>query len=168
MTVINYNGTGLWTVQEVLSRYSIYVERYRIASPRDLKPAVTVQGERQWIYPVMERVIEGIEHSDLACVEIGIEFIEEDASFPFGRILKSNTARALRRATLTDAQKERIRLRVIEMLKAGYLPREYRQYAKLARKIGLGKLLHKIKDELPGDNPWVQHYYRYFEEHACH
>jgi hypothetical protein len=168
MIIIDYNGTGLWTVEKIISRYCIYVKRYRIASPRDIKPVVHVRGEKQWVYPVMDRVIEGIEHGDLACAEIGIEFIEEDASFRFGKTLKSNTARALRRAALTDEQKEQIRIRVVAMLKAGYLPREYVQYAKLARKIGLGNLLHKIKDELPVDNPWVQHYYRYFEEHACH
>jgi len=78
MTIVDYNGTGEWSVEEVISRYSRYVEKYRIASPRDLKPAVHVQDERHWIYPVMDRVIEGIEHGDLACAEIGIEFIEED------------------------------------------------------------------------------------------
>ena len=168
MSVVDYNGTGSWTVEAIIGRYSKYVERYRISSPRDLRAKVLVQDERQWIHPLMDQIIEGIEHGDLACAEIGIEFIEEDASFPFGKILKSNTARALRRAALTDEQKERIRLRVVGMLKAGYLPREYRQYAKLARKIGLGKSFPKIKDELATDNPWVHHYYRYFEEHACH
>jgi hypothetical protein len=75
----------------------------------------------------MWKVIEGIEKGDLACAQIGVEFIEESASFAFGKILKSNTARALRRAPLTSEQKERIRRRVAEMLCAGYLPREYRQ-----------------------------------------
>ena len=44
--------------------------------------------------------IEGIEHGDLACAKIGIEFIEGDGSFAFGQILKSNTARAPRRISL--------------------------------------------------------------------
>jgi hypothetical protein len=135
-------------------------------APRDLSPLVQSNGDKQWIYSVMDRVIEGIEHGDPACAELGIEFIEEDRTFAFGRILKSNTARALRRTLLTDEQKERIRKRVVEMLGRQYLPREYRQYAKLARKIGLGNWLYRIEEQ--ADNPWAKHYYTYFKEHASH
>jgi hypothetical protein len=103
---------------------------------------------------------------DPACAELGIEFIEEDRLFAFGRILKSNTARALRRASLTDAQKERIRKRVVEMLGRRYLPREYREYAKLARKIGLGGWLLRIEEQ--AENPAAKHYYNYLKEHASH
>jgi hypothetical protein len=165
--LIDYNGSGFWSVDEVRSRYAVYVSKYGIVAPRDLEPVVHAKDNKQWIYPVMDRVIEGIESGDLACAEIGIEFIEEDASFAFGRILKSNTARALRRISLTEEQKERIRRRVVGMLKQGYLPGEYRQYAKLARKIGLGEWLPQIRDGAT-DNPWVQRYCSYFEEHASH
>lgn len=40
----------------------------------------------------MHEVIEAIGAGDLACIRIGIEFMEEDVKFPFGKILKSNTA----------------------------------------------------------------------------
>ena len=168
MTVIDYNGTGPWSVGQILSRYKNYVKKYQIETPRDLTPLVHSEADKRWVYPVMDRVIEGIEAGDLACAEIGIEFIEEDQSFSFGQILKSNTARALRRVSLTEEQQERIRKRVVAMLIAGYLPREYRQYAKLVRKIGLGHWFNEIKRQMPTDNPWVEHYYRYFEEHARH
>jgi hypothetical protein len=91
---------------------------------------------RHRVYPVMEKVIEGIEAGDLACVRLGIEFIEEDAKFTFGKILKSNTARALRRASLSDEQRQRIRRRVLGMLRAGHVPHEFREYARLVKKIG--------------------------------
>jgi hypothetical protein len=109
MEVIDYNGTDFWSVDEVRARYTKYACRFQITEPRKLSPVVHSNGDKQWIYSVMDAVIEGIEHGDLACAELGIEFIEEDRLFAFGRILKSNTARALRRASLTDAQKERIR-----------------------------------------------------------
>ena len=166
MQVVDYNGTGFWSVDEVRARYATYASRFRIAAPRDLNPVVYSNGDKQWIYSVMARVIEGIEHGDLACAELGIEFIEEDQPFAFGRILKSNTARALRRTSLTDEQKERIRKRVVEMLGRRYLPREYRQYAKLARKIGLGSWLSRLEEQ--SDNPWAKHYYTYLKEHASH
>jgi hypothetical protein len=166
MIVIDYNGTGIWSVDEVLKRYSLYARKYGIATPRDLRPLIHTEGDKKWIYPAMDRVIEGIESGDAACAELGIEFIEEDQPFAFGRILKSNTARALHRTSLNDEQKERIRKRVVEMLGRRYLPREYRQYAKLARKIGLGSWLPRIEEQ--SDKPWTKHYYTYLKEHASH
>ena len=167
MDVIDYNGTGLWGVKAVQQRYEQYARRYGITSPRNLAPLVHEENGKRWIYPIMECVIEGIEAGDPACVEIGIEFIEESASFPFGRILKANTARALRRAPLTTEQQERIRKRIVGMLCTGYLPREYRQYAKLARKIGLGDWLSKVEREADLKDVWVQHYYQYFKDHTA-
>jgi len=168
MTVIDYNGTGFWSADAVLKRYDLYARRYSITAPCDLTPTEHSANGKRWIYPIMDRVIEGIEKGDPACAEIGVEFIEESGSFTFGKILKSNTARALRRAPLTDGQKERIRKRVVEMLCTGYLPREYRQYAKLARKIGLGDWLSHVESRANLSDPWVQHYYTYFKEHASH
>ncbi len=166
MTVIDYNGTGFWSLEAIQQRYKLYVQRYGIAPLSKLSPHEHTEKGNHWIYPVMVQVIEGIEQGDPACAEIGIEFIEESTSFPFGQILKSNTARALRRATLTSEQQERIRKRVVEMLCTGYLPREYRQYAKLARKIGLGDWLSQVEREANLKDRWVHHYYRYFKEQA--
>lgn len=169
MKVIDYNGKGFWSVDEVLKRYTEYARVFGITQPLELTPLAHSTGDSKWIYPVMDRVIEGIEAGDLGCAELGIEFIQTNDSFPFGRIIKSNVARALRRTTLTEAQKERIRRRVIEMLEAGYLPREFRQYAKLARKLGLREFLPRIKQltEFSSD-AWVQRYCAYFEEYASH
>lgn len=135
METIDYNGEGAWTREAILERYA------RIAAaagvpPRDLLPRQHTRGDRRWIDPVMDKVIQGIEEHDPACIQIGIEFIEEDLKFPFGKILKSNTARALRRAPLTTEQMQRIRRRVFSMLRAGIVPHEFHQYARLVKKIG--------------------------------
>ena len=162
MKTLDYNGIDFWSFESVLKRYDFYVQRYKVLSPSDLKPPIYTEGDTSRVYPIMDKVIECIEKNDLACIEIGVEFIEESCSFPFGKILKYNTARALRRASasLTDTQKERIRKRVVEMLCTGYLPREFRQYAKLARKIGLGDWESKIEREANLNNSWVNHYYK--------
>jgi hypothetical protein len=167
MIVIDYNGTGIWSLDAVLRRYELYARRYGIASPRRLDPLVLEAEGRRWIYPVMDCVIKGIEEGDTACAEIGVDFIEESASFTFGRILKAKVARALRRAPLTAGQKERIRKRVVEMLCTGYLPREYRQYAKLARNIGLEDWSSRVEREADLNNVRVRRYYEYFKEHAA-
>jgi hypothetical protein len=168
MKVIDYNGEGFWSVDEVKKRYREYARAFDI-QPRELTPLSHSAGGTTWIYPVMDCVIEGIEAGDSGCAELGIEFIETSDSFAFGMIIKSNVARALRRTPLTEAQKERIRRRVVEMLEAGYLPREFRQYAKLARKLGLREFLPRIKQLADrSSDPWVQRYCAYFEEQASH
>ncbi len=135
MNLIDYNGEGRWSREAILDRYARYAAELGIAH-RDLSPLEHNERGRHWVYPVMANVIKGIDADDPACVRLGIEFIEEDGKFPFGKILKSNTARALRRASLSDQQCEGIRRRVFSMLRAGHVPHEFREYAKLARKIG--------------------------------
>ncbi|NUM54071.1 MAG: hypothetical protein HUU46_10545 [Candidatus Hydrogenedentes bacterium] len=118
-------------------------------TPATLVPNVHSEGDHTWIYPLMDAVIDGIRSGDAACVQIGIDFIEEDEGFPFGRTLKSNTARALRRSVLTSADKNRIRARVVEMLARGNIPYEFRDYAKLLKRIGLAEfrtLIETFKD----------------------
>jgi hypothetical protein len=146
MEVIDYNGTGHWSRDGILQRYEQCAARLKIANRLDLSPVEHSGEGKHWIYPVMDEVIEGIEHGDPACTLIGVEFIEEDTSFAFGMILKTNTARALRRTTLTAEQRDRVRRRVVDMLVRKYLPREFRQYVKLARKIGMGPYLLEIAE----------------------
>jgi hypothetical protein len=162
MEVIDYNGEGRWTREAILSRYAAYARQFHI-EPRDISPAEHSEPGRRWVYPVMNKVIEGIEADDAACVRIGIEFIEEDAKFPFGKILKSNTARALRRASLSEEQKQRVRRRVFGMLRAGHVPHEYREYARLVRKIGFDA---SEIPEVDTESEYVMRFRFYFEAAA--
>ncbi len=159
MEVIDYNGSGCWSRESILQRYEEYADRLNLASLLDLRPMEHEGEGKRWIYPVMGKVIDGIEKGDPACTQIGVEFIEEDASFAFGQILKASTARALRRTALTSEQMERIRRRVVDMIVRGYLPREFKQYQKLARKIGLGPYIGEIAERADFSNPWVCRYY---------
>ena len=135
LIVRDYNGEGKWQAAALLSRYRQYAREVDIPE-RDITPRVHELGDERWIYPVMFEVIKGIRAGDLACIRIGIEFIEEDAKFPFGKTLKSGVARALRRARLSTMQQEQIRRRVFHLLAAGIIPHEYRDYAHLVRTIG--------------------------------
>jgi hypothetical protein len=95
METIDYNGQGDWSSDAILKRYTLYCKQLQINESIDLTPRTLVQGDREWIWPVMEIVIQGIENGDVVCRQIGIEFIEQDQKFCFGKILKSNIARAL-------------------------------------------------------------------------
>jgi hypothetical protein len=165
MEIIDYNGEGEWSSYGILARYDRYCKGLGV-EPHDIAPLVHSNGLRTWVYPVMDKVIKCIETGDAACKLIGIEFIEQDQLFAFGGTLKSNTARALRRCELTDEDKERIRTRVVNMLVACSVPREYKEYAKLLRKIGIGEHWERIERQIDRTNPYVMRYYNYFLHHT--
>jgi hypothetical protein len=126
---------------------------------RVLMPVQHKEGDRIWIHPIMDEVIRGIEAGDPACMTIGVEFVEEDDFFVFGAILKSNTARALRRTQLPEGLKARLRQRIVSMLLAGMVPREFREYWKLLRDIGEAEDWSRLDAEIPRDNPYEMRYY---------
>jgi hypothetical protein len=162
----DYNGAGRWTIEAIQKRYRQFVRQFHVTKPIDLQPTEVTSNGVRCIFPLMDRVIEGIKSGDLACVELGVEFIQEDQLFPFGKTLKSKTARALRHAELTEGQRDRVRKRVIEMLVAGHVPREYKEYARLVRKLGVGSWLAKVESNLDLKKPYVRRYYDYFRRHC--
>jgi hypothetical protein len=101
MEITNLNGHGRWSVQAIQERYLEYARQLKVSPTLDLKPREYGHptNGRLWIYPIMDQVIEGIEKGDKACIEIGVECIEENQWLTFGRVIKANTARALRRST---------------------------------------------------------------------
>jgi hypothetical protein len=153
--VYDYNGSGIWSAEQIQERYRSHCNELGI-TPLDLTPMRHTEGNRRWIYPVMDKVIDGIRAGDQACIRLGIDFIHEDGSFPFGRILKANTAKALRmgRDDLTNSQKQQIQDRVIGMLSRRYLPRELGEYVKLAAKLGMENRRRELLALDDGD-PWV-------------
>jgi hypothetical protein len=155
----DYNGKGCWSRESVESRFKSYSKSLG-TSIGELEPRIYEEGSVKWIYPLAEAVIEGIEKHDPACIELGIELIEDSVSMPFGMILKSNAARALRRSAkfLTEDQRERIRKRVSQMLISEYMPREFLQYVKLAREIGFEPEIPGVQSEADLENRWVRHY----------
>ena len=158
--VRNYNGKGSWSVEAVQTRYREYCAAFHVDSSRSLDPKEAREGDVLWIYPIMSEVIQGIEEGDVACIALGVDFVEEDALFPFGATLKSNTARALRRTHLTETQKSRLRKRISTMLTSGIIPHEMREYAKLLRTIGVGEHWPRLEREVPRDNPYAMRFYK--------
>jgi hypothetical protein len=114
----------------------------------------------------MEKIIDLIEAGDKAAMQIGIEFIQEDDHFAFGRILKSNTARALRRASLTPEQQALIRERLVGMMLSGQVPHEWHEYKRLLRHVGLGSLWPVLENGVDRENEYVMRYYNYLDRFA--
>ncbi|MCA8954352.1 MAG: hypothetical protein KDE27_32900 [Planctomycetes bacterium] len=163
MEVRDFNGEGRWSAAQIVARYHDYAGELGVAAPRDVRPDVSESGACRWVYPVMDRIIDGIEAQDVACAQIGVEFLEEDRGFVFGAILKSNTARALRRCrVLTEEQTDRIRRRIVRLYATGIVPREFAQYLKLIRRLGVGPYWQEILAAEPR-NHFASRARRFFE-----
>ena len=110
-----------------------------------------------WTPSTFLRLIERARNGDRAAISTLIALIEDDESRPWGMLLKSEAARTLRQSAQLDAgQIHRLRARFTDMLLRGYLPREYKQYAKLFRKIGLGDFRHTIATRADQSNSFVR------------
>ena len=162
---VDYNGVGFWSVEAIRKRYRKFADAFG-ASPSHLAPRLHTEGERTWVFPLMEEVIKLIDAGDQAAIEIGIEFIQDDDHFVFGRILKSNTARALRRASLTTEQQARIRERLVGMMLSGRVPHEWREYKRLLRQVGLGSMWPVLESGVDRENKYVMRYYDYLDRFA--
>ena len=91
----DYNGKGRWSREEIERRFKSYAKAFG-TTVKEINPRVHEEGSTTWIYPLIEDVIDGINQGDRACIELGVELIEDSDSMPFGKILRSNTAKALR------------------------------------------------------------------------
>jgi hypothetical protein len=149
MAGMDYNGVGEWSADAVIRRYEAYCEQFGLPMRRLLQAKVSGVDYDRRVWPIMGAVNDGIKQDDPACTEIGIDFICESKGFPFGMTLKSQTARALRKATLTPRQLDRIRARLVEMLVSAYLPQEYRFYVRLFRRTGLGTYKQQLLELVP-------------------
>jgi len=163
--LVDYNGAGIWSAEAIQERYRKHAAALG-ANPTQLVSKRHTEGGRTWVYPLMEEIIHLIEAGDRAAVEIGIEFIQEDEFFVFGRILKSNTARALRRAALTPEQQARIRERLVGMMLSGRVPHEWHEYKRLLRRVGLGSLWLVLENGVDRKNKYVMSYYNYLDRYA--
>ena len=161
----DYNGVGIWSAEGIQQRYRRYADSLGIETTQ-LEPRQHTKDGKTWVYPLMEQIISLIDAGDNAAIEIGIEFIQENNFFAFGRILKSNTARALRRATLTAEQQARIRERLVGMMLSGEVPHEWHEYKRLLRHVGLGSLWPLLESRVDRKNKYVMKYYDYLDRYA--
>lgn len=166
MPIIDYNGPGRWSAESIQQRYRDYARRFRVPAPSELLVPEHAEGSTIRHYPLMDEVIQRAEAGDLACVELAVELVEEDEHMPFGRLLKSNAARALQRCTLSEDQVHRLRHRIVHMLISGNVPREFEEYSRLLRHIGLGDFWPRIARDADRSNPYVERYVRYLERHV--
>jgi hypothetical protein len=163
----NFDADGRWSVVSVQLRYLDYCRELGVEDSKLPQPQEHDEDDAHWLLPMMRLVIAGIKKGDKACIALGVDFIEEMDHFAFERILKSNTARALRGAQLSSHAVKRLRKRIVQMLVAGIVPQEFQEYIRLLRHIGVGEWWPTIEQQFPRGNEHVMRHYEYLRKHAA-
>jgi hypothetical protein len=86
----------------------------------------------------VSKVAQAIKHGDRSAVAIGYSLLMEDPHLPFGKILKSNIARALKHhiELLNEHEKLGLAGKTAELLSLQFCPREVEDYCRLVKKMG--------------------------------
>lgn len=105
-------------------------------SPYDTETRTEHLGVR--LSSAVEKVAQAIKQGDRSAVILGYKLLIEDPHLPFGKILKSNLARALKHhiELLTDQEKISLAAKTAKLLSLPFCPRELEDYCRLVKKMG--------------------------------
>jgi hypothetical protein len=94
----------------------------------------------------IRKLTQAIRQRDRSAVILGYRLLMEDPHLPFGKILKSNLARALKRhiELLTEQEKLGLAGKTAALLSLPFCPREVEDYCRLVRKMGKPMADHVI------------------------
>ena len=100
-------------------------------------PANSVDHPGIWMSHVFDQVRFAIVRGDRLAMSIACDLIDKDPHMPFGKLIKSGLARALKQnaAALSPAERLRLVHTTLRLLALPYAPRELEDYAKLLRKL---------------------------------
>ncbi|MDN2676436.1 hypothetical protein [Janthinobacterium sp. SUN033] len=114
--------------------------------PYDAGPPIAHPGLR--LSHACRRVTLDIRNGNASAVRIAVLILTKDPGMPFGKIIKSGFARALRRRAelLSEMQRRGLIAKTCELLSLAFCPRETEDYCKLIKKFDPGELLARIED----------------------
>ncbi|MFZ0789149.1 MAG: hypothetical protein WAM94_05950 [Chromatiaceae bacterium] len=135
---INYNHHGKWSVEAVKQRYASL--RIMLGGAEGFAPeprTYTNKGGITWIYNIMDAVVDGVRLSDKACVELAIDYIDDNLMDSTTGYIRERMARALRHAQLTEHQKKQLASTFLKQLEQPSLHKEFKEYSRLFKTIGI-------------------------------
>ena len=120
-------------------------------SIRSYFPTDRIEHEAIWISAVFDNLRASVAGGSPDAIDIAIFLIEKDPMWlPFGKLIKSDLARALKKnvAKISPAHREKIVAVVVRLLQSEHIPRELEDYAKLIKKFPpseFGELVASVK-----------------------
>jgi hypothetical protein len=154
---INYNQQGKWSVEAVQRRYSDLRVLLGDVEGFDLDPRrYTNNRGITWIYNIMDAVVDGVQLGDNACVQLAIDYIEDDVMASTTGYIRERMARALRHVELKEHQKERLTEVFLNQLAQTNLHKEFREYCRLFKTIGIEPYRKEIEEHARSDKLYVR------------
>lgn len=114
-------------------------------------PASTHGHPGIWVSELFHAVAAAIQAGDVIAVSMACVLIEDDRKLPFGKLIKSGLARALRQRyeLLTVGERAQVLNATIALLNLPYAPRELEDYCRLLRKFPKDELQSAIAGITP-------------------
>ncbi|ESQ16763.1 MAG TPA: hypothetical protein DDY14_17360 [Chromatiaceae bacterium] len=142
---IDYNPAGRWSADSVRTRYLNLRQQLGGVQGFELQPRTHTQRGRTWIYSIMDSVAEGIRLGDPACIELAVAYIEADVMISGSGYTRERLARGLCHVPLTQMQKRRLAETFLRQLRQGTLRKEFKEYIRLFKTIGITEDREQIK-----------------------
>jgi hypothetical protein len=154
---IDYNSEGKWSVTAVESRYTRLRTKLGNVTDFELKPrAYTNSRGMTWLYNIMESAVEGVRRGDPACIELSVEYIEDNVMGSYTGYIRERLARSLRHAELSNSQRTRLINVFLSQLARGYLHQEFREYSRLFKSLGIDDHRSNIGHALTSEQAYIR------------
>jgi hypothetical protein len=160
MPSIDLNGQDEWSLEAVRRRYLEYSRCLGVSSQLALAAETLKRESSDWTMPILQQVLDGVTAGDVACVQIAVDLVCSDARLPFGKIFKDRASDMLRRSSLSSLQYELLRTHAIARLRSGFVPPEFKHFARLIRQIGLAEHRQALEELVPA-GPRIAWYRNY-------
>jgi len=155
---INYNHQGKWSINNVIKKYKSLCELVKCIDGFELIPDTftTPNGEITWTYNIMNSVVEGIILGDKACIQLAVDYIEDNIMSPTTGYLRERMARSLRHVDLTPYQKESLAKTFLNQLSTQSINKEFKEYIRLFKTIGINPYKKDIEIYTQSDKEYIR------------
>jgi hypothetical protein len=137
--------------------------RFRLYFPENAheNPAV-------WLRRVFQQVRISILSGDTSAISLACNFIAKDVMLPFGKLIKSDLARAMKKQINLIAASDRAQILVatVKLLNQEYSPRELEDYCKLTKKFPASERMAALSLAAPR-NAKAEHLLSYLAQSAA-
>jgi hypothetical protein len=154
---IDYNSEGKWSLESVQEKYAELRTLLGGAEGFILEPRTYTNPKgAKWTYNVMDAVADGIQLEDNACIELAVEYINDNVMDSTTGYIRERIARSLRHASLTEGQKQRLAEAFLKQLEHQDLHKEFKEYIRLFKTIGIEPYRKEIEKHLNSKKEFIQ------------
>ncbi|NQZ08400.1 MAG: hypothetical protein HRT35_14685 [Algicola sp.] len=154
----NYNPEGKWSVDSVKAKYwALSLSLGGVFGFEPEPKRYTNKNGATWVYNIMDSVIDGVKLGDSACVQISIEYIQDNVMHSTTGYIRASMARSLRNAELTKKQKVTLAGIFLKQLESGLIYREFKEYCRLFKRIGVEPYRQEIEKYNKSHKQYIRH-----------